>query len=177
MAMEDIIFSKIASTANCLKTISEFHQKIHDGNCYSNILSTTCAATSTVLYYIKAPNTTVAIHFCAVITSSIATLNAVFGNAAVAAASSYTVIPSYNRDFNSTKAATLICGMMPSSSGFSTYGGTIYEQYLNQTPVYIGASVIRDTGEWVLAKNGEYILRMVCLTTSAVVVNTYFYED
>jgi hypothetical protein len=171
------IFAKIASTDDKLKTIDEVHDSIHKGNCYCVSLSTTVVAASTTLLYIVTPNTTVRQHFIAQINSSITNPTVYFSNATVAATSSYTALTAYNMNLNSTKATTTIFGTMATSSGFSTYGGIKYEQYLAQMPAYIGTIQSGSAQyEWMLAQNTGYVIGVTCPTTAAVQINVKVYE-
>lgn len=179
MGMEDIIFGKIVDSDNYLKTIDKPHAEIHEGKYFSCLLSTTAAAASTVIMYIKTPDSTVKIHFIAQVNSSHNNITVTFANASVAATSSYTVLTAYNRDMNSTIAATVIYGMMPSSDGFSTYGGTVYEKWALQGSGFAGATAgnLGSDLEWVLNRNSEYSLRVVALTTANIQINARHYED
>lgn len=172
------VASKIIDDNNYVKIINQSHDEIHGGDYYSCLLSTTAAAASTVIMYIKTPNSTTRIHFVAQANSSVNNVTCYFASASIAATSSYTVLTAYNKNFNSTKTTSVIFGMMPSSDGFSTYGGIIYERWALQGSVYDGAIGGR-TGhdsEWILQKNTGYVLNVISLTTSAVNINARIYE-
>lgn len=172
------VANKIIDNNNFLKIINRQHNEIHDGDYYSCLLSTTSAAASTVIMYIKTPDTTTRIHFTAQANSSVNNITCYFANASVAATSSYTVLTAYNKNFNSTKTTSVIFGMMPSSDGFSTYGGTIYERWALQGSVYDGAIGGKNghDNEWILQQNTGYVLNVISLTTSAVNIHARIYE-
>jgi hypothetical protein len=176
MSMDDI-YSKIIDGFNNMKIIDNISNKINSGDVYCLNLSTSATAGSTVLLYIKTPNTTVRQSLVAQINSSIANPTVYFSNGTIAAASSYTTVTAYNMNFASTKTTTMIFGTMATSSGFSTYGGTKYEQYQAQAPAYIG-TVLNGAAQygWNLAQNTGYVIGVTCASTSGVNVNIKLVE-
>ena len=173
----DYVMGLVADRYNNLKTIDSVHNEVHDGDMYGVNVSTTVTAGSTLLFYVKTPNTTVQTHFVAQVNSSITTFTAYLANASVSSSEISIVRNAYNMNLTSTKTAGTIFGTMATSSGFSTYGGTVYERYQAQMPAYIGAIM---TGaaytEWILNYNTGYVVGVVCPTTAAVQINVKMYE-
>ena len=169
----------VADSYNNIKTIDSVHHEVHQGDMYSVNVSTTATAGSTVLFYIQTPNTTVQTHFVAQINSSIATITSYFANGTVTSSSQISAVKTiYNMNLTSTKVSGVsLVGTIATSSGLSTYGGTVYERYQAQMPAYIGAIM---TGaaytEWVLNYNTGYVVGVTCPTTAAVQINVKMYE-
>ncbi len=171
------IYALITSTLNQLKVIDEAADAINKGNGYAINLSTTATAGSTVLLYIMTPSSSLKENFIAQINSSIATITSYFANGTIAAASSYTAITAYNLDRNSTKTCSATFGMMPTSSGFSTYGGIKFEQYQAQMPAFIGTIQSGSSPyKWNLASATGYVIGVNCPSTAAVQINIKVYE-
>jgi len=168
----------VADGYNNWKSIDSVHNKVHIGSMYTVNVSTTAAAGSTVLFYIQTPNTTVQTHFIAQINSSIATITSYFTNGTVSSSSQISYVKTaYNMNRNSANTTGMIFGTIATSSGFSTYGGTIYEQYQSQMPAYVGAIMSGAAyTEWMLDYNTGYVIGVTCPTTAAVQINVKYYE-
>ena len=154
-----IIANLVVDNKNYLKIINEPHDEIHDGDMFNLSYKSSVTAASTVLIYFKTPNTTTRYHWTCNINSSSASIWAYLCNSAVAATSSYTVIVPKNKNLGSATTCAMTFGFMPSSDGFSTYGGTVYERYNLQTNFYQGALRTNSfDDEWILKQNSEYVL-------------------
>ena len=95
-----------------------------------------------------------------------------------AVSSSYTNIVAYNRDRNSTKVATLLCGVIPTSSYIATLGTPMEAEYFGS-----GSAVTKIGGqsnsrnEWILKQNRTYLISYLSTGAANITYNVNWYEE
>lgn len=151
---------RMDSSTNSLQTIDYGHHEIHAGSAFTASYKADIANGATLDLLVVTPNTDKYAHFTYELDVEAET-DVLIYEAPTATAGDAVV--AYNRNRNSSNAATVVVTSTPTSI---TAGTTIIRSYhLGTGRTFGGGS--RDNHEFILKKNTKYLIRLTNATTSA----------